>query len=611
MRARTSTRLRDWIGRAAVAALIGGGIVFTGTPAHAAGTASITGVVTVPAGHTVDETAIYADLYPLGHTEPWERVERKRISLDGTYAFVGIAPGTYTMQFVTNSTFAWEWWTDAPTVDGATPITVIAGQTRSGVDAALDSESVITGRVTYPAGTVTSDLFTNVLVYSADNPARILRSESVAPDGNFTIGFLPAGAYKIRYDTHDYSGTNNVVEYQWQGGPFVYADAETVAVSAPGETIDVSQDLMPGRTVSGRISGSWFTSTSASAWWTVSASNSATTSPFGHSTKVAPDGSYTIRGLVPGAYGIHVFSNPGAGEGYSASAGEWWNDSLDRASATPVDVTTALAVSGVDLNVDTVGGIAARPAIVGVPVVGGTLTVTPGAWPAGLALTYKWFANGVQIAGATSSKLAVSQAHAGKNLTAQVWAQLSDDYWEYKESASTAKVTVASTPTISGTLGVGSTLTAKTGTWSSNTTFTYRWYANGVAISGATKPTFVLTGYQKGKSITLAVTGTKPGYATVTKTSKVSVKIAVPKTPVISGTARVGSKLTAKPGAWLTGTTYTYQWYASGKAISGGTKSTYTVPSQLRGKTITVKVTGKKPGHATLSTTSAPTKKVV
>lgn len=84
-----------------------------------------------------------------------------------------------------------------------------------------------------------------------------------------------------------------------------------------------------------------------------------------------------------------------------------------------------------------------------------------------------------------------------------------------------ATLTTAPTPTISGTVKVGKTLTAKPGTWKpSGVSFSYQWKRSGTAISGATKATYKLTKSDKGKKITVTVTGTKTGYASVSKTSK-------------------------------------------------------------------------------------------
>ncbi|CAN7193307.1 hypothetical protein LJR045_000525 [Microbacterium sp. LjRoot45] len=78
-------------------------------------------------------------------------------------------------------------------------------------------------------------------------------------------------------------------------------------------------------------------------------------------------------------------------------------------------------------------------------------------------------------------------------------------------------------------------------------------------------------------------------------------------TPTISGRAIATVKLTAKPGRWTSGASLSYKWFADGKAISGATKSTLTLKSAQIGKRITVKVTGKKAGHTTVSKTSKPT----
>ncbi|GAA3910075.1 cell wall-binding repeat-containing protein [Microbacterium invictum] len=83
-------------------------------------------------------------------------------------------------------------------------------------------------------------------------------------------------------------------------------------------------------------------------------------------------------------------------------------------------------------------------------------------------------------------------------------------------------------PTISGTAKVGNALTARVGTWTSGTTHRFQWYANGAAISGATGQSFTLTAAQKGKKVTVAVTGSKSGYTTVTRRSKATAAVAAP-----------------------------------------------------------------------------------
>lgn len=76
------------------------------------------------------------------------------------------------------------------------------------------------------------------------------------------------------------------------------------------------------------------------------------------------------------------------------------------------------------------------------------------------------------------------------------------------------------TPTISGTAKVGYTLKVTRGTWApSGVTLTQQWYRNGTKIAGATGTTRKLTSSDRGKRITVKVTGTKSGYTTLTRTS--------------------------------------------------------------------------------------------
>jgi len=62
-------------------------------------------------------------------------------------------------------------------------------------------------------------------------------------------------------------------------------------------------------------------------------------------------------------------------------------------------------------------------------------------------------------------------------------------------------------PTISGSVQVGSTLSAKPGVWPAGTSLHYRWFADGNAISGATAATLVLAPAQYGTAIDVEVSG--------------------------------------------------------------------------------------------------------
>ncbi|QXT63129.1 carboxypeptidase regulatory-like domain-containing protein [Tessaracoccus palaemonis] len=252
------------------------------------------------------------------------------------------------------------------------------------------------------------------------------------------------------------------------------------------------------------------------------------------------------------------------------------------------------------------------------PQVGQKLTVAPGSWTSGTAFAYEWL-RGTTVVGKTSTYTPIA-SDLGKTLTVKVTGTKSGYTSVTKTSAATKPVAAGTlktaTPTISGTAKVGVKLTAKAGSWTSGTSLTYRWYASGKAISGATKSTFTPTATQLNKTLTVKVTGSRSGYTAVAKTSKATAKVKAgtltsTPTPKISGTTKVGKTVTAKAGTWKpSGGKVTYQWYRGGSKISKATKSTYKLVSADKGRTIKVKVTYTKSGYTTVSKTSKATAKI-
>jgi len=261
--------------------------------------------------------------------------------------------------------------------------------------------------------------------------------------------------------------------------------------------------------------------------------------------------------------------------------------------------------------------VSVTPTITGLAKVGAKLTASVGSWADKAELTYQWLADGTPIDGATSSTYTLTDAELGKAITVTVAGTPSGLAATTLSSPATSPVAAASTVgavSISGTAAVGKKLTAKPGTWDDGTTFTYQWLRSGTPIAGKTASTYTLTAADRGKVISVKVTAVNEttGNAVVTaKTAAVKYgTIAKAPTPKISGTVKVGKTLTVKKGTWDSGVTFTYQWYRSGKKISGATKSTYKLVKADKGKTIKVKVKAKKAGYTTVTKTSKATAKV-
>jgi len=162
----------------------------------------------------------------------------------------------------------------------------------------------------------------------------------------------------------------------------------------------------------------------------------------------------------------------------------------------------------------------------------------------------------------------------------------------------------APVPTVTGAGRVGTVLTAQAGTWPAGTTLAYRWSVGGKVVAGATRPSYRLAAKDVGKAVTVAVTGTKSGWAPVTKVSRpvkaAPGRMARSPRPFQVGLPKVGRTLKVKAGTWDPGVKLTYRWYRGGKPIAGATKKSYKVKKADAGKRLRVKVTARKSGYTTV-----------
>ncbi|MFT2706912.1 hypothetical protein [Clavibacter zhangzhiyongii] len=102
------------------------------------------------------------------------------------------------------------------------------------------------------------------------------------------------------------------------------------------------------------------------------------------------------------------------------------------------------------------------------------------------------------------------------------------------EAATAAAVpfAVAPVPVIAGTASVGATLELQPGSWDPAPDLSFRWWADDVLIPGATGGSLVLRPADLGRRITATVTATRPGYATTSRTSAATARIAARATGI-------------------------------------------------------------------------------
>jgi hypothetical protein len=596
--------------------LVASAISLTGaaTTASAAGTASISGVVTSAAtglpvaGGSV--TAMRADAF-LGSSTAL-------IGSDGSYSISGLDAGSYSLTFSGGyqSGFVPQYWNQKPDPASADYIAVADGQALTGFDAQLQPGATVSGRV---VSTTTPALGLAGIFVQLTSPNRLIVGSAVsAADGSFSVGGLAAGSVTI--DARPPFNSNYLE--QWWNGKDSFETADFFTITAGSITSDHTLALPSGATISGSVNTSGVTSVPL-----VNATVSAVGADGNIQFQGVSDqlGNYTIAGIASGQYRI-LFQSAGA-ENFGNS---WWHDSTTFASATVVDVATGQSIVGIDGLLDagatisgSVTGSGPSPfdfAIEPVDSAGGSVPVNtainddgtftishlaPGsytlrAFTNGPDPIQQWWHGASSLAGATYFTVAAGDTLTGFAMTL----------------APQALAIVGTTPTISGTATVGQTLTAAPGLWTpASVGFAYQWMRNGVAISGATAPTFALTAADLGTVISVSVTGSSAGYAPVTLTSDPTSAVGAPTVtsavPTVTGTTRVGKTLTAHAGVWGPApVSLTYRWSRDGVRIAGANHATYEVGNRDAGHTLTVTVTGTKRGFASGSATSTPTSMV-
>jgi hypothetical protein len=260
-----------------------------------------------------------------------------------------------------------------------------------------------------------------------------------------------------------------------------------------------------------------------------------------------------------------------------------------------------------------VSGPQAEPRLSGPVKVGTAVSIVKGGVYAGRTWNPQWRLDGVNITGATSMTYTPTASDLGHNLSAGVLFENPGQAALYSVINPTPVLvgTLASTPvpTLPAIVTAASTVTVAPGAWDPGTELTYAWQVDGIAVDSADQPTLDVPTSAYNHRLTASVTGTKAGYAAVTKTSAArtvtAATLRLQPTPVIVGTAKFGQTLRITQGAWDDGVGLVYQWKRAGANIATAVTPEYTLIAADVGKAITVSLTASKTGFASATKTSA------
>jgi uncharacterized protein YkwD len=248
---------------------------------------------------------------------------------------------------------------------------------------------------------------------------------------------------------------------------------------------------------------------------------------------------------------------------------------------------------------------------------GGLLRADVGQWTPVPAFAYQWRRDGQSIAGATGDEYTLTAADVGAQMSVRVTASLTNYETAVLVSQPTAPVVLrqfAAVPTVAvvGAATVGSRLSAQIGDWEPAAELSWQWYRAGRAIPGASGPAYTLTAEDVGTAVSVSVTARREHHVPVKVNSEATPTVgwrafAHPDAVGVSGTARIGQRLTAVVGLWNPDPSFAYQWLRAGQAVPGADGSTYVLTSQDAGKRISVRVTASREEHRSITLTSDQT----
>lgn len=655
---RTHPRLRALA--IALVGVLSAGLLALGVPAAAgaASTASISGTVTVPAGTVIGGYDVYVDVY---NATTSNYVTTTNAASDGTYALTGLAAGSYKVRFGGESLgLIATWWKNAASMSTATAIAVADGEAKTGIDATFVKGGTISGTVAVPSGVSKNQIYVNAV--STDRDGTYYYGSVDPSTGAYSVKGLPAGSFKVRFGDYD----SATVEQWWNNRP-TYDKAHTITLSTGGSKTGVNAKLVKAAKISGTVSlpaGVTRTSTT----YVYATLYSATKETYVTGVSVAKNGTYSLTGIPAGTYKVQ-FGVSGAN-----ALPQWWKGKSTWSSATKIALKAGQVKTGVSAKLAKGGIISGKVSIASgtgtklsdvavevyrsdkrvyagwakvsskgtyslnqLPTGSYKVLFTPAAGkaaPQWASAKFDWSkATKIKVtAGKTKSGVNAAlkaggsiagkvSGSAGKKDGAVVYAYRAAGDGEF-EYGGWGRTTASGTYRIDGLApGKYTVQFARSGAaGSASLTAPQPGTAASLAPVEVIAPTSAApTVWEKwwkekpdaesANRITVAAKKTVTGIST-NLDKKAAIQKLKAATPTISGTAKVGKKLTAKAGTWTRYATLSYQWYANGKAIAKATKSSFTLTSAQKGKKITVKVTGKKTGYASTSRTSKPTAKV-
>ncbi|MEO7803915.1 MAG: carboxypeptidase regulatory-like domain-containing protein [Actinomycetota bacterium] len=292
------------------------------------------GVIT---GRVTDESA--NPIQGVNVSTDWS--SRAITDANGQYSLIALETGNHRLSFSSyNLNYIGEFYNDKSDYFEADLVSVVAGQTTSGIDASLAAGAVITGRVTDDAASPIAGI--NVWAVGVSGSGYGY-SAATAADGTYRMQALPAGDYKVRFESYD---LNYVTEY-YNNKPDS-ASADVVHLAVAGTVSGVDAAMQTGGTIRGSVTNA---RGEPVRWASVSTRDGSGS----YWSNTDATGSFVIDALPTGSYRVY-FQAP-----YQFNyVSEYYNNRRLEGDADLVAVTAGAGVSGINAQLEDGGSITGR-----------------------------------------------------------------------------------------------------------------------------------------------------------------------------------------------------------------------------------------------------------
>ena len=289
---------------------------------------------------------------------------------DGTYTVSGLATGSYHVGFDASGSFGFcggssqnylpQFYNGKASLSSADPVSVTAGSTSSGINAALQPGGQITGKVTDASS---SAAIQNVQVDVFDSSGNVVNSACTASDGTYTVSGLATGSYHVGFDASGSfgfcGGSSQNYLPQFYNGKASLSSADPVSVTAGSTSSGINAALQPGGQITGKVTDA----SSSAAIQNVQVDVFDSSGNVVNSACTASDGTYTVSGLATGSY--HVGFDASGSFGFCGGSSQnylpqFYNGKASLSSADPVSVTAGSTSSGINAALQPPGQITGK-----------------------------------------------------------------------------------------------------------------------------------------------------------------------------------------------------------------------------------------------------------